>query len=42
MGTDNPENYFSPEVEAQWLVFDGFSRKFNLAAPGTERPLPVQ
>lgn len=31
-GMEIPEDYFAPELTAQWLIFDGFSRKFTLAA----------
>lgn len=28
----NPENYYQASVEASWLLFDGFTRRFNFAA----------
>ena len=31
-GVENPENYFSVGLTASWVLFDGFARKFNLAA----------
>jgi TolC family type I secretion outer membrane protein len=29
---DNPEDYYRAGVSASWLIFDGFTRRFNLAA----------
>jgi outer membrane protein TolC len=29
---DNPDNYYTLDVVASWVVFDGFARRFNLAA----------
>lgn len=29
---DNPEDYYRASVTASWLLFDGFTRRFNLAA----------
>jgi TolC family type I secretion outer membrane protein len=29
---DNPEDYYRAQVEAGWLIFDGFTRWFTLAA----------
>ena len=33
-GVDDPEAYFSAGLTASWVLFDGFARKFNLAAAG--------
>lgn len=29
---DDPEDYYQADLTASWVVFDGFARKFNLAA----------
>ncbi len=29
---NDPEDYYTADLTASWLVFDGFARKFNLAA----------
>ncbi len=29
---EDPENYYQADLTASWVVFDGFARKFNLAA----------
>jgi outer membrane protein TolC len=29
---EDPENHYSLDLTARWIVFDGFARKFNLAA----------
>lgn len=29
---DNPDNHYNLDVVASWVVFDGFARRFNLAA----------
>jgi outer membrane protein TolC len=31
-GIDNPENYYRAGLNASWLIFDGFARKFSLVA----------
>lgn len=31
-GISNPEDYYKVDVSASWLLFDGFTRWFNLAA----------
>ena len=32
--TDNPEDWYNAELKASWLVFDGLSREFGVAAAG--------
>ncbi|RJQ65440.1 MAG: TolC family protein [Desulfobacteraceae bacterium] len=31
-GIDNPENYYNVDLTASWLIFNGFARRFALAA----------